>query len=161
MLTTVLQNADFILRMDVSKRQKKRSTTASGTGPTSPLKGGSASGAAFSTGVPNTSSSSASSRSRFAPSDAEEQAAQTRNARLFEVSKALDDQAFKWFVGSLCRLDGEMMGVPTHVGGELDPTESSLMGPLLEDGGHVTKSKRSGINVMRTLVSALHTLRTE
>jgi hypothetical protein len=98
------------------------------------------------------------------PSDAEEQASQQRTARLFEVSRSLDDDAFQAFVGSLCRLNGEMIGIPASSltgsqsegapdasldGGMLSP--GRLLSELSEEPAAAKQPKRSGINVIRTL----------
>lgn len=101
-------------------------------------------------------------QARYVPSDQDEQAAQARAARLFEISKVLDDSAFQWFVSALCRLNAEMVGIPISESGDmlaaLDMTSKSALGR--EGGEEDEKSasskqpKRTGINVIRTLVSA-------
>lgn len=101
-----LQNADFVIRVNILRKQKKR-TTAAGPGPTSPQK---ASNNPASAGQ-GSSSTATQPVVRHWPTDADEQASQQRSTRLFEVSRNLNDDAFKWFVGSLCRLDCEMIGV--------------------------------------------------
>lgn len=95
---------------------------------------------------------SGSANNRYVPTDSEEQTAQQRNARLYEVSKALDDQAFKWFVGCLCRLNGEMIGLPTTDQGEVDTESLALTSPI-DESPSAKPAKRSGVNVIRTLVS--------
>jgi hypothetical protein len=97
---------------------------------------------------------------RFLPSDQEEQAAQARASRLFETSKVLDDDAFRWFLAALCRLNAEMIGIPVSELGQLvqeapAPSPHHTDGDSQEDttGSSVKHVKRSGINVIRTLVS--------
>jgi len=171
-----LQNADYVVRADSSRRQKKRSgghpSTPSLSGPSSsPSKAG-VSASSHSMGASG-SGGQQNPLARFVPTDADEQAASHRTARLFEVSKALDDEAFKWFLGALCRLNGEMIGIPTTAEGVLETSarddgvrNSALLSPTgstddpmasgdLMPEKESRKIRRSGINVIRTLVSLL------
>ena len=114
-----LQNADFVLRTTASKG-KKRATITPST-PTRPGGGGS---------TPMTNSNSTNEQvepSKFpnVPTEADEQAIQRGIATLFEVSKALEDEAFKEFAGALCRLNGEMVGIPMNDDGTVKQEEES------------------------------------
>ncbi|GAA6023836.1 hypothetical protein JCM11491_006311 [Sporobolomyces phaffii] len=97
-----LQNADFVLRASTSAQQKpptkKRSTTAAD-------EGGGGTHNKKKVGLP------------AVPTEADEHAIQRGIAALFEVSKALDDDALRDFVGALCRLNGEMLGIAMNPDG--------------------------------------------
>ena len=156
----VLQNADFVMRAHASKKQKKRSA---------PLGGGGISASPQKSTVTSTSGSSSSTATgsaldanHFIPTEADEQAAQQRNARLLEVSKALDSKAFQAFVGALCRLNSEMIGISSiqSVEGGNSALEQGTMSPgrikggFFEDAAGQKQPRRVGTNVIRTLVSA-------
>lgn len=100
-----LQNAEFVLRVNASRTRKR--PTAAGPAPT--RKGSSGNVANIMTPSPAPGSSSKPSSQ---PTEADEQAIHASISKLFEVSASLDDTALKWFIGSLCRLDGEMIGIP-------------------------------------------------
>jgi hypothetical protein len=63
---------------------------------------------------------------------------------LFQTSQDLDPEAFAAFVGALCRLDGEMIGMPVTETGALDLDAVR--------GQRVLQRRASTINVVRTLV---------
>ncbi|SCV74793.1 BQ2448_7822 [Microbotryum intermedium] len=128
-----LQNADYILKASATRNSKKRaaptgppatpprSNTANSSTPMSPTSAGlGASGAASTSKLP------------VQPTEADEQAVQASITKMFEVSKALDDEAFKWFVGSLCRLDGEMNGIPMTEDGQVADAFGTALPTLLE-----------------------------
>lgn len=93
------------------------------------------------------------------PSDQEQHAAEARASRLFEVSKSLDDDAFRWFVSALCHLNAEMIGIPTSELGQqsalqlsTNTKDSAGLQHHEDHPNHNKQPKRTGINVMRTLV---------
>jgi hypothetical protein len=152
-----LQNADLVVRTEAGRRQKKRSHPTNTAGPSTPSKHASASHSSGSGGTAATTSPSV----RYLPSDQEEQAAQARALRLFEASKLLDDDAFRWFVVALCRLNAEMIGIPTSELGQLSAPEADVdhrtdLDYSEESTSTPKQPKRTGINVIRTLVS--HTM---
>lgn len=155
MLCAALQNADLVVRTEAARRQKKRTHPSPAPVTSTPSKHGTTSHNASS----STSSALPSSAARFVPSDQDEQAAQARAARLFEVSKSLDDNAFRWFVIALCRLNAEMIGIPTSELGQLVASEPDAQASRGVDSDYfsdklaaVKHPKRTGINVIRTLV---------
>lgn len=97
---------------------------------------------------------------RYLPTEQEEQSAQQRIHQLFETATLMGDESFTSFLEGLCRLDREMIGLPSQ-DDAADPSmvrRDSLTSPSkhsesgMEDV--VTRqTKRSGINVIRMLVS--------
>ncbi|GAA6033445.1 hypothetical protein JCM8097_001397 [Rhodosporidiobolus ruineniae] len=117
-----LQNADYVLRTTASARGTKKrqagplvSASAAGAGGAAPGTPGRAGGAGTAgTGANGAVLPGAGGEGQqlpVLPSEAEEQAVQQSIASLFDVSKALDDGAFRLFLGALCRLSGEMIGL--------------------------------------------------
>lgn len=140
-----LQNADLVLRSNAARRKKRSSTLTSAPVPNSP-KPSSSLGPA----PPTTAKLFAGP-----PTEIEEQIVQASIGRLFEISRDLDDQAFRSFVSALCRLNGEMIGMPGNdLGGATDDTVSSAaLSPSADDLANAQVRRRaSGINVIRTLV---------
>ncbi|KAJ7102802.1 hypothetical protein C8R44DRAFT_682224 [Mycena epipterygia] len=93
--------------------------------------------------------------------DLDAEALQTAIQRLFDASKNLEDDAFRYFINALCRLSAEMVGMQTD--GEtqiVDATESSnsleepptpsALSPRLEPAH---RRRVSGIHLPRTLRS--------
>lgn len=156
-----LQNADFVIRTNAS-RNKKRSTPAAtpatpprpGSAPMSPT--ATAAGSAGGAGAPPP----AAGKIPVLPTEADEQSIQASIAKLFEVSRSLDDDAFKWFVGALCRLNGEMIGIQMSEEGVVETSGSSgssgaavsspRESPAVE--GRSSRRRSSGITTIRTQV---------
>lgn len=141
-----LQNADFVIRTNAA-RSKKRST---GTGPpATPPRGGAATTTPMSPVRP-------ASKIPVLPTEADETAIQSSIAKLFEVSRSLEDEAFSWFVGALCRLTGEMSGIPMLEDGTVAETQmtSALPSPVGEGPfvGDRNRRRSSGITALRPLV---------
>lgn len=156
-----LQNADFVIRMNTNRNKQKRSIgpgAGAATASSVPTSGRSASMALSSASL---GAVLAPAKIPVLPTEADEQAIQASISKLFEVSKTLDDDAFKWFVGALCRLNGEMIGIPMSENGEIAkvPPGSALSSPANPDGpvavaGQAGNRRRSsGISTIRTLVS--------
>ncbi|TFK38576.1 hypothetical protein BDQ12DRAFT_735649 [Crucibulum laeve] len=86
-------------------------------------------------------------------SDLDPETMQAAIQRLFDASKNLEDSAFSDFVGALCRLSAEMVGMQT--GGEVvnaEPGESvEDVGLSPRDPAH--RRRVSGIHIPRTLRS--------
>lgn len=150
----VLQNADFVIKANAFRKQKKRSAPPGGSAlvGASPQK----SSAAFASSA-IAATAATHDVGHFMPSEADEQAALQRNARLLEVSQTLDSKAFQAFVSALCRLNSEMIGISAS--SEADPggTESGAMSPGRLPGGFFEEGaskqpRRIGTNVIRTLV---------
>ena len=150
-----LQNADFVLRTHAA-RAKKRQSVPTGPPATPPRGGGSGpSPLSPAKGEP------AGAPKSVLPTEQEELAIQASIAKLFDVSKALDDGAFKWFVGSLCRLNGEMIGIPMLEDGAV-ANEAGDSGLAVDTGGagpsggpgpgtlERVRRRSSGISTMRT-----------
>ncbi|BGP03886.1 Endocytosis and vacuole integrity protein [Rhodotorula toruloides] len=144
-----LQNADFVIRAtSAAKSAKKRTqappTTAHGT----PAKAGAGAGQPASSDQANIP---------IVPTEADELAVQQAIAKLFDVSFNLDDGAFRQFLGALCRLSGEMIGlqmaedgtVAQYAGGD-DRSEDGSTGtttPL--DTPDRSRRRSSGISTSR------------
>lgn len=143
-----LQNADFVIRTNAARSRKRSAgagppatpprSSAAATTPMSPVGGGTP------------------SKIPVLPTEADEMTIQSSIAKLFEVSRSLDDEAFRWFVGALCRLNGEMIGIPMLEDGAVAETlsMSALPSPIGEgsSGGDRSRRRSSGISTMRTLV---------
>ncbi|KAM0789810.1 hypothetical protein ACM66B_006661 [Microbotryomycetes sp. NB124-2] len=112
-----VQNADFVLRASAT-RGKKRAIAGAPT-PSTPTKASTSSTATVSASSANTS------KLPIVPTEADEQGVQASIAKLFEVSRTLDDDAFHWFVVSLCRLSGEMIGLAMSEDGVPSDVQSS------------------------------------
>ncbi|SGY81478.1 BQ5605_C009g05501 [Microbotryum silenes-dioicae] len=152
-----LQNADYILKANATRNSKKRAAPTAP--PATPPRGNAAnSSTPMSPTSSNFGASGAASISKLPvqPTEADEQAVQASITKLFEVSKALDDEAFKWFVGSLCRLDGEMNGIPMTEDGQVaDTFGTALATPL--DG--TSQSVSGGARRLSSGITALATQR--
>ncbi|KPV73179.1 uncharacterized protein RHOBADRAFT_2872, partial [Rhodotorula graminis WP1] len=144
-----LQNADFVLRATSAARgTKKRAPAvapagAAGAGSAAPLAGslaGGASGAASSGGSARPGGEAP--PVPVLPSEADELAIQQAIAELFDVSKELEDGAFRSFVGALCRLSGEMIGLSMNEDGTVVQQPSAAAGDDhgSDDGGTTTPS---------------------
>lgn len=153
-----LQNADFVIKANASRANnaKKRASISQGT-PSSPVK------SVPSPLSPNIGSSSTSAVVRIPvqPTETDEAAMQNSILKLFEVSRGLENEAFKWFVGALCRLNGEMIGIPMMENGQVAEIKSApalpspgMDGPPGTPGG---RRRSSGISSNRTLVSRYFT----
>ncbi|KAK4704567.1 hypothetical protein P7C70_g1641, partial [Phenoliferia sp. Uapishka_3] len=140
-----LQNADFVIRTNAARTKKRAATSAP---PATPPRGG---GGVVSPLSPTTSRSLSSPNSSIpvVPTEADEVAIQASIAKLFEVSRSLDDDAFKWFVGGLCRLNGEMIGLSmAEDGSVLEVSPGSLPSPASEAPN---RRRSSGMNTLRTV----------
>lgn len=145
-----LQNADFVIRTSVNR--KKKASAPVGVPSTSPRPVT----AVLSPLLP--SSGNAATKIPVLPTEADEVAIQGSIAKLFEVSRSLDDDAFKWFVGALCRLNGEMIGIPMSEDGSV--LDRDLPGgapsPVSESSssgvGDRGRRRSSGASIMRPLV---------
>ncbi|BGP35773.1 Endocytosis and vacuole integrity protein [Rhodotorula toruloides] len=147
-----LQNADFVIRATSAwKSAKKRTQAPSTAAHATPSKGGTGGTAA---GQPASSDQAA---LPVVPSEVDELAVQQAISKLFEVSSNLDDSAFRQFLGALCRLSGEMIGlqmsedgaVAQYAGGD-DRSEDGSTGtttPL--DTPDRSRRRSSGISTSR------------
>lgn len=146
----VLQNADFVLRSNAARKQKKRSApplTGMGASPQKPDPAGS-------------TATGATEANTYLPTEADDSTAQERTTRLLEVSKTLDSKAFQAFLSALCRLNSEMIGISaeTRPAGESVCTEEGTMSPGRIQGGFFEEAaaskqpRRTGTSVIRTLV---------
>ncbi|GAA5982187.1 hypothetical protein JCM5350_003486 [Sporobolomyces pararoseus] len=124
-----LQNADFVLKTTASKGKKRStSTTPSSSAPATPSSRSGGSSATNNSNSNTGGDSTEATKFPAVPTEADEQAIQRGIAALFEVSKALEDQAFKEFVGALCRLNGEMVGITMNDDGTVKEDEESKSG---------------------------------
>ncbi|GAA6010582.1 hypothetical protein JCM10207_007749 [Rhodosporidiobolus poonsookiae] len=120
-----LQNADFVLRTTAAARGAKKRLAggaggaAASTAPGTPGKAGGAGAAGTgANGAVSTAGGAGDAKPiPVLPTEADEQAIQHDIAKLFEVSSTLDDAAFRHFLGALCRLSGEMVGVQMNEDG--------------------------------------------
>lgn len=149
-----LQNADFVIRVNAAKAGRKRFPTA--TVPPTPPRHGSSSSASALMSPSAASNATSHSKPPSQPTEVDEQSIQESIAKLFEVSRSLDDEAFKWFIGSLCRLDGEMLGIPMTEEGTLAESALAAAGTP-SPGGETpldTRSRRrsSGISTAKSQV---------
>ncbi|KAM0751477.1 hypothetical protein T439DRAFT_287566 [Meredithblackwellia eburnea MCA 4105] len=139
-----LQNADFVIRTNAA-RSKKRSAPA--VAPPTPGKSGSSVTTPLSPSV-GSGTSPTQNKIPVIPTEADEMAIQAGIAKLFEVSRSLDDDAFKWFVGALCRLNGEMIGLTMSEDGTvLDNLPSSALPSPLEGP---SRRRPSGMSALKT-----------
>ncbi|BGP27996.1 Endocytosis and vacuole integrity protein [Rhodotorula toruloides] len=107
-----LQNADFVIRATSgAKSAKKRTQAPPPAAHGTPAKAGAGGGT---TGQPAAHDQST---LPVVPTEADELAVQQAIAKLFEVSINLDDGAFRQFLGGLCRLSGEMIGLQMNKDG--------------------------------------------
>jgi len=123
-----LQNADFVLRTTASKGKKRSTAGASTATPSTPAKSTSTSQSNSNTTAGGGGDSAEQTKFPAVPTEAEEQAIQRGIATLFEVSKSLEDEAFKEFVGALCRLNGEMVGITMNDDGTVKEDEEARSG---------------------------------
>ncbi|GAA5895692.1 hypothetical protein JCM8208_005301 [Rhodotorula glutinis] len=125
-----LQNADFVLRATSAARGTKKRAPAAGAGAgaaaTMAGQAGQLGGAGAGASGTVSSGGGAGAGAGLGgeappvpvlPSEADEVAIQQAIAELFDVSKQLDDGAFRSFVGALCRLSGEMIGLSMNEDG--------------------------------------------
>ncbi|GAA5902486.1 Mon2p [Sporobolomyces salmoneus] len=143
-----LQNADFVLRTTASKGKKRSTTSSSIIAPSTLAKAGGTSNVTTTGGGGDTSEPT---KFPAVPTEADEQAIQRGIANLFEVSKALEDEAFKEFVGALCRLNGEMVGISMNDDGTVkeDDEAKSITSGISSPMETPEKSRRrsSGISL--------------
>ena len=85
------------------------------------------------------------------PTEADEAAIQNSITKLFQVSKTLDDEAFKWFIGALCRLNGEMIGFTMSPEGKVVESTAPTTGMMSPLEGP-SRRRASGVSTLRTLV---------
>ncbi|GAA5930374.1 hypothetical protein JCM10213_001074 [Rhodosporidiobolus nylandii] len=114
-----LQNAEFVLRATAGARGAKKRAAA--VAPGTPGRAGGAGAAATTTAGVAVAEAAGSENQPIPvlPTEADEQAIHQSIAKLFDVSKSLDDGAFRMFVGALCRLSGEMIGVQMNEDGSV------------------------------------------
>jgi hypothetical protein len=150
-----LQNAEYVLVLRASRgapvHNRKNSLAPT---PMSPSKGRSASG-------PQPPSNQIPQQNRHPLlSDLDIDSIQAAINRLFDTSKSLDDQAFKHFIASLCKLSAAMVGMQyiEEEGPEGRPSEDAIS-PSVSSPLSPTKSdqrrRASGIHLSRTMVSYL------
>ena len=87
------------------------------------------------------------------PTEADEVAIQNSITKLFQVSKTLDDEAFKWFIGALCRLNGEMIGFTMALDGKMVESTSTPLTGMMSPLEGPSRRRASGVSTLRTLVS--------
>ncbi|GAA5943397.1 Mon2p [Sporobolomyces koalae] len=143
-----LQNAEFVLKATASKGKRRTAPppvqpSTVNASPVSSSKGSTA------TTTANAVDNVEPSKFPTVPTEADEQAIQRAIATLFEVSKALDDGAFKEFVGALCRLNGEMVGIPMNDDGTVrgageDEFGTGVTSPI--DTPEKSRRRSSGIS---------------
>ncbi|BGO96049.1 hypothetical protein NBRC10512_005991 [Rhodotorula toruloides] len=147
-----LQNADFVIRATSTvKSAKKRTQVPATAAHATPSKAGTSGLGA------GQSASSDQTALPVVPTEADELAVQQAIAKLFEVSTNLDDGAFRQFLGALCRLSGEMIGLQmaedgtvAHSAGGDDRSEDGSTGsttPL--DTPDRSRRRSSGISTSR------------
>ena len=145
-----LQNADFVIRMNAAKGMHRRApggSSISQAPPATPPRGASSAGGESMSPQATRNSLIASAL----PSESDENAIQASIAKLFDVSRSIDDDAFKYFVGALCRLNGEMIGLTmTELGQVVDDGHAS---PDAQGSSSEADRRRraSGISTIRTL----------
>ncbi|GAA99507.1 uncharacterized protein L969DRAFT_86766 [Mixia osmundae IAM 14324] len=104
-----LANADFVLRTDSARRQKQRQINVPISSTSSPMKA-------------RTPSSSGQSAQQLAQKaslyEADAKDVHLGMTKVFDASKTLEDEAFRWFIAALCRLNGEMLGLAVNDLGE-------------------------------------------
>lgn len=150
-----LQNADFVIKTNIARNSKKRIAGS----PSSPVKPGSVPPTSpnpnGSSSSNNTNNGSTVTKIPVLPTEADEVAIQNSIARLFEVSRGLEDEAFKWFVGALCRLNGEMIGIPMLEDGSVAEAKAVFTPSTPTSPGTPDRMRRrsSGISINRPLVS--------
>lgn len=156
-----LQNVDFVIRANATRNKKR---LASGTTPPSPLRPALLLGAISAVSSAAHGGGATTTTTTSVVQEVDEVSIQASMAKLFEVSRHLDDDAFKWFVGGLCRLNGEMIGIPMSERGavlETPMTGGAVTGaggmpsPAMEGTISPDRSSRrraSGISTIRTLV---------
>ena len=111
-----LQNADFVLRATAAGRGARKRATQPPPAGVTPAATSSKTSASATHAV---DAKAAAAQNSVVPSEEDEQAIQQAMADMFSISQALDDDAFRKFLGALCRLSGEMLGLPTHEDGSL------------------------------------------
>ncbi|GJN94193.1 hypothetical protein Rhopal_007267-T1 [Rhodotorula paludigena] len=152
-----LQNADFVLRATSAARGIKKRSVPPATPAAATAKAGAH------TGVNGAAGASAVGEAPppipVIPTEADEVAVQQAIAQLFEVSKTLDDGAFTRFVGALCRLSGEMIGLQMNEDGsavqyaggdEVSEDGSSSAGGASTPLDTPSRRRSSGISVGRS-----------
>ncbi|GAA5936680.1 hypothetical protein JCM1841_000223 [Sporobolomyces salmonicolor] len=150
-----LQNADFVLRVNASRSKKRSAGPGATVGPPAtpprPATGVSSSAP----GGPGAGDMAQQSKLPALPTEADEQAIQQSIAKLFDVSKPLEDQAFKEFVGALCRLNGEMVGMGMNEDGTVRDEEmfgggggSGVATPM--ETPDRSRRRSSGISTLKT-----------
>jgi len=143
-----LQNADFVLRAMSAARGTKKRAPAGAAAATAATAGqaGQLGGVASSTASSGGGAAGGAGPGGEAPpvpvlpSEADEVAIQHAIAELFDVSKELEDGAFRSFVGALCRLSGEMIGLSMNEDGTVVQQASAAAGDDhgSDDGGTTT-----------------------
>lgn len=152
-----LQNADFVLRATSAARgTKKRAPPAAAAGAAGGQTASQTAGTGGGAGGGGTAGGGETPPLPVLPSEADEVAIQQAMSELFEVSKDLEDGAFRSFVGALCRLSGEMIGLSMNEDGTVVQGGGGAGDDRSEDGSVTptpldTPSRRrsSGISVGR------------
>jgi hypothetical protein len=154
-----LQNADFVLRATAAGRGARKRAIQ----PTPPAVTSAATSSKTSSSAAHAVDAKvAAAQSSVVPSEEDEQAIQQAMADMFSISQALDDDAFRKFLGALCRLSGEMLGLPMHEDGTLaeevvqeehgDGSSSGMRTPL--ETPDKAKRRSSGIQTAKGHSSA-------
>ncbi|GAA5982776.1 hypothetical protein JCM10908_006780 [Rhodotorula pacifica] len=147
-----LQNADFVLRATAAGRgARKRAVQPAPTATPTP------SAAKTSSAAGNAADSHATSISQIPviPSEEDEQAIQQAMADMFTISQALDDEAFRKFIGALCRLSGEMVGLHMNEDGTLAAEVASV--ERGEEGGSGARTPLETPDRAKKRSSGIHT----
>ncbi|KAH9847754.1 hypothetical protein C2E23DRAFT_740985 [Lenzites betulinus] len=149
-----LQNADYVLTMKGARPPtNKRNTIGPGAPPSRSVStsGSSPQLASSASGQP---SQSPQSRHPLL-TDLDPESLQHAIQRLFDASKNLDDDAFRFFVNALCKLSAEMIGMQSEGAELVAENESSeelasaaMLSPPV-DSAH--RRRVSGIHLPRTL----------
>lgn len=156
-----LQNADYVLSAKgIQAASGRRNSTfgiGSGGGPSSRSTSGT--GPAASGANPGQSAQQQGPRHSLL-SDLDTDSVQHAIQRLFDASKNLEDPAFQDFVGALCKLSSEMVGMQSDAGKgtlltEVESTEELVVpsASLLPVTAAAHRRRVSGIHLPRTLVS--------
>ncbi|KIL71464.1 hypothetical protein M378DRAFT_65148 [Amanita muscaria Koide BX008] len=149
-----LQNADYVLTFKGMHSTPGRRTTLSPTTSMPPSRSMSISSNASQTSITSTPPQHP---RHILMSDLDPETLQNLIQRLFDVSRNLEDLAFKDFVNALCRLSFEMISMQSEFGGSIPenesveefPSSSSVMLTPKKDPAH--RRRVSGIFVPKTL----------
>ncbi|KAH8929287.1 hypothetical protein BT69DRAFT_1345966 [Atractiella rhizophila] len=146
-----LQNADQVIRTNSARSKAMKRT---GTGSSVPAR--------QTTTMPASPTSGSLAIKNATPSEVEEQAMQASISRLFETSRNLDDSAFRWFLGALCRLSGEMVGFQMNEDGSQyleDHLSTGAKSPTDASTEELSSTALTSASSMRRRISGLNTVK--